>query len=190
MLAELREAEQAGAQVVELRLDFLSGFSAERDLPALLSAARLPLVVTFRPAWEGGQFAGAEEERLAALWVAVREGAAFVDVELKAAARFWALAPPDWLRSDKTRFIVSSHNYSETPSCEALSRLHAEALSAGADVVKIATTCKAITDVARLEALLASQRGTPTIALGMGEAGLVRFPSHTFFPRRLNECPL
>ena len=174
-LVELREAEAAGADVVELRLDFLQGFQPATDLPALLAGTKLPAIVTYRPNWEGGKYAGAEEARLHALWLAVELKSAYVDVELKAAATFFAASPQGWQRSTSgTRFILSSHNYSETPSVDDLRALHARAVAAGADIVKIATTAQRIVDVARLEALLSQERATPTIALGMGEAGLVR----------------
>ena len=173
-LEELREAEAAGADVVELRLDFLERFDAAADLPALLAGTRLPAIVTYRASWEGGKYGGDEAPRLRALWHAVELGAAFVDVELKAAARFFAAAPQGWTRgAGRTRIIVSSHNYAETPALDALRALHAEAVAAGADIVKIATTATRLVDVVRLEALLSESRDIPTIALGMGEAGLV-----------------
>ncbi len=184
-LEELREAEAAGADAVELRLDFLATFEPTVDLPALLSGTRLPAIVTFRASWEGGKYAGPEPARFRALWHAVELGAAFVDIELKAAAAFFNAAPAGWTRSagsaSSTRFIVSSHNYAETPSLEALRALHTQAAAAGADIVKIATTATSLLDVARLEALLEQTRGVQTVALGMGEAGLVRqLPAETY----------
>ena len=174
-LLELREAEAAGADVVELRLDFLQGFDPATDLRTLLAGTKLPTIVTYRPNWEGGKYAGEEEARLRVLWLAAELKAAFVDVELKAAAPFFAASPQDWQRGKGvTRFILSSHNYSETPSLVDLRALHARAVAAGADIVKIATTAQRIVDIARLEALLSLERSKPTIALGMGEAGLVR----------------
>lgn len=182
-LVELREAEAAGADVVELRLDFLEGFEPAADLPTLLAGTKLPAIVTYRPNWEGGKYAGAEEARLRVLWLASELKAAFVDVELKAAASFFAASPQGWQRGKGvTRFILSSHNYSETPALDDLRALHARAVAAGADIVKIATTAQRIVDIARLESLLSTERGKPTIALGMGEAGLVR--------RGCRGCPL
>jgi 3-dehydroquinate dehydratase/shikimate dehydrogenase len=174
-LEELHEAAAAGADVIELRLDFLEQFEPTTDLPALLAATGLPAIVTYRASWEGGKYTGSEDERLRALWLAVELGAAFVDVELKAAARFFAASPQGWDRgATRTRIVVSSHNYTETPSLDDLCALHSAMLAAGADIVKIATTATRLVDVARLEALLSQTRDVPTIALGMGEAGLVR----------------
>jgi 3-dehydroquinate dehydratase/shikimate dehydrogenase len=53
MLAEAGEAVAAGADIVELRVDFLQGFVPTTDLPALLQACPLPVIVTYRPEWEG-----------------------------------------------------------------------------------------------------------------------------------------
>lgn len=182
-LDELREAEAAGADVVELRVDFLDSFAPSADLPTLLAGTRLPAIVTYRPNWEGGRYAGPEDVRLRTLWLAVELGAAFVDVELKAAAQFFAAAPAHLTqRRSPTRIIVSSHNYAETPSLAALLALHTEAAQTGADIVKIATMATRLVDVARLEALLAQTRAVPTIALGMGEAGLVRVAAKLHAP--------
>jgi hypothetical protein len=53
MLAEAAEAVANGADIVELRLDFLQIFNPEADLRRLLAECPLPAIVTFRPAWEG-----------------------------------------------------------------------------------------------------------------------------------------
>ena len=175
-LEELREAESCGADVVELRLDFLPSFD-EKALAQLLAATTLPLIATLRASWEGGQpFSGTEEERLTALWSAVTLGVAFVDVELAAARRFFALAPAGWQRhgGSTTRFILSSHNYERTPPLAELAEIHRSAVQCGAHIVKIATHCQSVLDVERLEKLLSSHTSIPTIALGMGESGLVR----------------
>lgn len=53
-------------------------------------------------------------------------------------------------KSDRTKIIVSSHNYQRTPSVEELGDLVARIQATGADVVKIATTALDITDSARV----------------------------------------
>ena len=52
MLAEAQEALAAGADLVELRIDYLSSLSPEQDLPRLLHGCPLPAIVTYRPDWE------------------------------------------------------------------------------------------------------------------------------------------
>ena len=53
MLAEAQEAQRAGADIVELRIDYLESFSPEADLPVLIQKCGLPVIVTYRPTWEG-----------------------------------------------------------------------------------------------------------------------------------------
>ena len=48
------------------------------------------------------------------------------------------------------KVIVSSHNFHNTPSTEAIGNLVARIQASGADIVKIATTALDITDVARV----------------------------------------
>lgn len=52
-LAEIAEAEAAGADIVELRLDFIVGFNTEMHLQQLMAACTKPFIVTYRPIWEG-----------------------------------------------------------------------------------------------------------------------------------------
>lgn len=53
-------------------------------------------------------------------------------------------------KPEKTKIIVSCHNYQCTPSVEDLGNLVARIQATGADIVKIATTALDITDVARI----------------------------------------
>ncbi len=52
-MRECAEAATSGADIVELRLDFLDAFDPQKDLPPLLAACSLPCIVTCRPDWEG-----------------------------------------------------------------------------------------------------------------------------------------
>jgi len=56
----MEQAAAGGADLVELRLDLMPGF----ELGALLSDRPCPVIVTFRPAREGGRYEGDESERL------------------------------------------------------------------------------------------------------------------------------
>ena len=69
--------QQDGADLVELRLDSPS----DPDVRGALRGRQVPVLVTCRPKWEGGEFCGSEEERRRILLEAVDEGAEYVDVE-------------------------------------------------------------------------------------------------------------
>jgi 3-dehydroquinate dehydratase len=48
MLTQMQEAKANGADVVESRVDHIPGFNAAKDLPVLLNARTLPMIVTAR----------------------------------------------------------------------------------------------------------------------------------------------
>ncbi|GAB2211518.1 hypothetical protein Drorol1_Dr00024833 [Drosera rotundifolia] len=170
MLAQARLAREQGADLVEIRLDYLKGFGGDGDLETLIRQSALPTLVTFRPTWEGGQYSGDENTRLSTLRRAVELGASYVDVELKAADQFFKFI--DGKKPEKVKVIVSSHNYETTPSSEELGNLVARIQATGADIVKIATTALDITDSARIFQILAHSQ-VPVIGIAMGEKGLM-----------------
>jgi 3-dehydroquinate dehydratase/shikimate dehydrogenase len=148
------------ADVIELRLDSLPPDAW--DLKALLSERPRPVIVTCRAASEGGLYRGPEPARHAVLQQAIDLGASYVDVELSCVGAL--------RRAAGTKLIVSVHNLQETPPD--LPRLHHDLLAAGADIVKIATTARSLTDNLRIFELLVSAHA-PTIALCMGELGRI-----------------
>lgn len=53
MLQGAKEAQAAGADLVEIRLDALTAFDPANDVPRLIAESPLPIIVTLRPTWEG-----------------------------------------------------------------------------------------------------------------------------------------
>jgi 3-dehydroquinate dehydratase type I len=80
--AELRKRRDAirDADLVELRLDSVS----DPDVAGALQGRQRAVIVTCRPTWEGGAFAGSEEERRRLLSEALAAGAEYVDIEARA----------------------------------------------------------------------------------------------------------
>lgn len=159
--AALQALQQAAslADIAELRLDLMEEF----DLSALLRDRPLPVIVTCRPAREGGRWAGKESARLDILRRAAGLGADYVDLEWDCAD---ALASFDRRR---TRVILSRHDFSAMPP--ALPQQAAALWSAGADVVKLVGYANRLADAAPVLELLARATG-PTIAIAMGACGL------------------
>ncbi|MCX5649018.1 MAG: shikimate dehydrogenase [Planctomycetota bacterium] len=143
---------------VELRLDAIQ----TPDLARLLARPPCPLIATCRPKREGGLYDGPEQPRLELLREAARLGADYIDVEHDAFQALGPVAP--------AKRIVSYHNFKETPPD--LDAIHARLARLGADVVKIAVTANHILDTVPVLRLLRAAR-TPTIALSMGERGLL-----------------
>src|SRR5690242_1514332 len=105
--AELRRRRDrvADADLVELRLDSV----ADPDVAGALAGRTRPVVITCRPAWEGGQFAGSEEERIRLLADALASGAEYVDVE-------WRANYSDLLaETGGRRVVLSSHDFQGVP---------------------------------------------------------------------------
>lgn len=50
---QVEQAKAAGADIAELRLDYLEEFDPETDLQVLISESVLPVIITLRPTWEG-----------------------------------------------------------------------------------------------------------------------------------------
>eukprot|EP00884_Botryococcus_braunii_P011164 jgi/Botrbrau1/20048/Bobra.200_1s0053.1 len=172
---EIQEAAELGADLVELRLDYLEDLdlkSPEEALETLYQACEdsdvLP-ITTFRPKYEGGKYDGGDAPRMAVLKYAAMVGCPFVDVEFRVSSLFFGSEgqiPPG------TKIILSEHDYKETPDFKTLLALRNEMFNAGADIVKIATMAKTDFDAMNLLLLTQDSPG-PVIALAMGEKGLV-----------------
>ena len=52
-LQDIESIAQAGADIIELRLDLLTDFKVEQHLEKLLKTTNVPKLVTMRPVWEG-----------------------------------------------------------------------------------------------------------------------------------------
>jgi 3-dehydroquinate dehydratase/shikimate dehydrogenase len=150
-------AAEAGADVVELRLDRLTQGIALPQYP-------VPVIVTCRPEWEGGESTLPDGERIALL-EAASANARYADLELATYRRH-----PDARTFLAQRLILSAHDFKGRP--DRLTNLIVEMNAAGGDVNKVAWMARSIRD--NLEAFeLLQARQKPTIALCMGEAGLI-----------------
>jgi len=159
--ADLRRRRDAvvGATLVELRLDTV----VDPDPAGALAGRRTPVIVTCRPAWEGGSFAGSEEERRGILEQALALGADYVDVEWRAGFSELIAARPE-------RVVVSSHDFAGIPADldTRLAAMH----STNARVVKMAVTPHRLADVLTLKQAVSRLEAGRVVAIAMGERGL------------------
>ncbi len=194
-IAACRAAISAGAEMIELRLDYL-----ETPQPALVQEiikavqemftcpnvislntsnlrkiskqSQYPLIATCRPRWEGGYFKGSEEERQMLLLTAVKAGAEYVDIELA------CLDQPECgvsglLEQSGDQVILSSHDFEGKPAD--LSQLMATMQQRRqAAVSKVAYQANEIGDCFDvLDLLHRKQELGEVIGLAMGEAGMM-----------------
>ena len=156
------------ADCVEFRMDLADG----DPLAALADyEGELPLLVTNRPEWEGGE--AADEGRITDLVAAVEhEAVAAVDVELHEVVGGDGLEVVDAARDAGVSVVVSVHDFEETPPRDELRRLIERASEYG-DVAKLAVTAESLDDTLALLAVTRAHAsaGRTVATMAMGEAG-------------------
>ncbi len=158
------------ADVIEIRLDCLR----EKTVKPFLAAIKKPLLFTNRPTWEGGNFGGEEDKRIASLVEAVGSEAAYVDLEYQAPEKSH-LEVAGHLKKSRTQLILSSHNFETTPTRDELLRIMTGMREKGAHIGKIVTTALSYLDVLRVLRLQedAVLIDFPLIAFCMGKPGII-----------------
>lgn len=156
--------------VVELRLDGLrTPLTAD-----CITALDKPVLVTNRPAWEGGRFAGSEEQRVDFLLQAVHLGARYADIELQTSPEFRDRLLTE-VHTAGAEVIVSHHDFRQTPPTDQLATILHRMMACGADIGKIVTTASTADDVLRVLDLqrVAMATGFRLSAFCMGTAGTI-----------------
>ncbi len=144
---EWKAAADAGAELVELRVDCLR---REPDLKRILAERPTPLVFTIRKSADGGLWRGDEEKRQRLLREAIVAGVDYVDLEANVADSI--------RRFGKTQRIVSHHDLKEIP--EDLPDLARTLRDKDADIVKIAAVAHSVQDAARMLEMVKDADGT------------------------------
>jgi len=158
MIAEHQQLAQKGAQLVELRLDWLG---TPPDLGRLLKDKPTPVVITCRRSQDKGLWKFGEDQRQTLLRSAIVAGVDYVDLEEDIAANI--------RRYGSTKRIISYHNFDETPAN--LEEIHQRLASRDPDVVKLVTTAKVPEDNIRLLEVV-KQAKVPTVGFCMGDLGV------------------
>ncbi len=159
MIAEHQFLVEQGAQLVELRLDYIT---RAVNLKRLVEDRPGPVVLTARRKEDGGRWEKSEQERLMLLRSAIASGVEYVDIEADVAAQI--------PRYGSTKRIISYHDFSGTP--DELEEIHAAMAEEDADIVKIATMANTFSDNVRMIQLV-EQAKIPTIGICMGEMGMI-----------------
>jgi 3-dehydroquinate dehydratase / shikimate dehydrogenase len=169
----LHELERLAPRIglAEVRLDLMHTF----DIEKLVAGSPVPLILTCRPAREGGGFAGPERDRLAILRTAYERGCAYIDVEadsLDGVSRWHGSA---------TQVIASQHWFDRMPGSLRDTYLDLRDRCA---VVKLVGTAHAAADVLPVLELLRDAT-TPVIGMAMGGPGTCTRIMAPAFPHAL-----
>jgi 3-dehydroquinate dehydratase/shikimate dehydrogenase len=159
MIGEHKQLVEQGAELVELRLDYIG---RAVNLGRLMDKRPGPIVMTVRRRQDGGRWTKSEQDRLMLLRSAIVAGADYVDIEADVASQI--------PRYGTTKRIISYHDFSGTP--ENLKDLHAAMAEEDADIVKIATMATSFSDNLRMFDLIRNAK-LPTIGICMGEIGTI-----------------
>lgn len=157
ILAEMQEAVKRGAELLELRLDYLA---RTPDFKRLLTGRPCPLIATVRRPEDGGRWAGTEEARQTLIRHAVVSGFDWVDIETDIADKI--------RRFKDVKRIVSYHNLREVPND--LEKIYETMCNQDPDVVKVCVTAQQPADNLRVLNLL-KDPPKPTVAFCMGDLG-------------------
>ncbi len=157
VIAEHKHLVEQGAQLVELRLDYING---QINLKRVLTDRPGPVIITIRRTQDGGKYNGGEDARVMLLRTAIAEGVEYVDLEEDVAAKI--------PRYGKTKRIVSLHDFRKTP--DSLAELHARLAKLDADIVKLATLANHPHDNLRMLRLVRESQ-QPTVGFCMGDIG-------------------
>jgi len=176
-LTELIAAAQKAmscADIVELRLDALERGEIQKgaaQLSEIIHSFERPLILTYRPAEQGGYSELSRKDRLAFWKNYFPSEAAFFDVEADLTDELVNLDPdiqPDW-----SRVICSLHDFQGVP--KNLDEQYEQMAFSPARIVKLAVKASDITDCIPVFQLMerARREGRQIIAIAMDAAGLI-----------------
>ena len=164
----IRRAEALGADIVEVRLDYLDSPKGIDEIP---EHASVPLIATNRQHEQGGFKPQDEELRLHTLVEAAEAGFRYVDVELTAKD---LKAIVSKVRDAGAKPIISYHDFAKTAKLPELEEIVEREIKAGAEVCKLVTTAKTVSDsVACLLINIMFSEETKIVCFAMGEEGIL-----------------
>jgi len=171
--AMIRKAEEAEADLIEIRLDYLNIdlSDAANILEDLVREASIPMIATNRQYEQGGVRPQDENSRTQILIQAAEVGFQYVDVELTV-AKLKSLI--EKIKSYGAKPIISFHDFEKTPSFHDMEEIVKSEIDMGAEVCKLITTAYNIED--NLECLLLARkmsRATKIVCFAMGRKGLI-----------------
>ena len=172
-----KKAAEIGADILEIRLDLLE--IRDRDIAAetirkVKSETGLPIIITNRSYIEGGKWGEEEAERIGLIkdLLSLRDGPDAVDIELSIDEDERDRAVEAAKNNGKT-VIISSHDFSKTPSFVEMKATLEDAFIAGADIAKLAVmpqSMKNVMDLLRVT-LDVGGAGREICTIAMGDLG-------------------
>ena len=163
------------ADMAEIWLDYIK----DLDIADLLKNKPLPVICVCKKPNEKGRFKGTNAEALKLLVEASKNGAEYVDIsesitrKTKNKKKKFPLIRGLGGSKQKTKVIVSFHNFKKTPSLSVMLKKAEEMKKRGADIVKISVTSKSYADTVTVITLakMLQDKKIPHIIIAMGKKG-------------------
>ena len=171
--AMIQRAEEAEADLIEIRLDYLNIdlSDVKKILEDFVREASIPTIATNRQYEQGGLRPQDENSRTRILIQAAEAGFPYVDVELTT-AKLKSLVKK--IKSYGAKPIISFHDFEKTPPFQDMEKIIRSEIDAEAEICKLVTTACKIED--NLECLLLARKMsklTKIVCFAMGHQGLI-----------------
>jgi len=164
----IKKAEAMGADLIELRLDYLNDL---RDVRKIVKSTSLPLIATNRQYEQGGHRPQKEDQRIQALLDVADTGFQYVDVELSTANLESVMHK---LKDIGVRSIVSFHDFKQTPNITDLEKIVRSQKETGADICKLVTTANELNDSITCLLLTSKMsKNTKIVCFAMSKKGIL-----------------
>jgi 3-dehydroquinate dehydratase type I len=167
--ALIKKAENMGASLAEIRLDYLE--EDFNEVERAVEDAEIPLIATNRQHRQGGKKQQNEDERIKKLLELADKGFSMVDVEITT-PRLKAVVED--LKKKNVKTIISFHDFNKTPNLRELQRIVISQIEVGADVCKIVTKANNVGDnITCLSLVSEMNRKTRIVCFAMGSQGIL-----------------
>jgi len=166
-------AEESGADLIEVRLDYMGEKLLENlgRLKDIVSVCSTPLIATNRHRRQGGECVLSEEDRIRSLLIAADAGFNYIDVEMDTLGLHDVV---DRVKAYGAKVIISHHIFTHTPPVEELDLFVKKQIEANANVCKVVTMANSVLDSVRcLVFTYEASRRTNLVCFAMGEKGIL-----------------
>jgi 3-dehydroquinate dehydratase I len=172
-----KKAAEMEADILEIRLDIL-GIQNLETIAEVINRIKyeteLPIIITNRSRTEGGKWEGNETERIKIIknLLSLKGGPDAVDVELSTDSNERD-GIVEIARIHGRTVIISSHDFSKTPSFKEMKITLEKAFMAGADIAKLAVMPHSMRNILDLleVTLDAKEAGRAVCTIAMGNLG-------------------
>lgn len=170
-LAAMKKAKEKGADLVELRLDYIGDLD-DAKIGDLVDGIEIPKIATIRTEKDGGYWKAEEKDRINFLRTCLSFGAEYVDIE-ESTDIGWRYEISKACKDNGSKMIISHHEFDRALPKQEMVDICKNEFAAGANIAKIAIMPKTVDDVANIFSVIEfyKSQNKEIIAIAMGKLG-------------------